>query len=80
MWIRVKTDDGPNFSIPIPLSLAGSRMILKLASKYGGSEVNKYAPMAHGMVRELRRYVRENGHFTMVDVESADGTVVKITI
>ena len=80
MWIRIKTEDGPNFSIPVPLFLAGSPTILNMMSHYGGSEAAKYAPIARELARELRRYVRTNGHFTLVDVESSDGTYVKITV
>ena len=80
MWIRIKTEEGPNFSIPVPLFLIGSPMVLNLAAKYGGQEAAKYAPMAGDIARELRRYVSENGHFTLVDVESSDGTYVRITV
>ena len=80
MWIRIKTEEGPNLSIPLPLFLLRSPMVLNLAARYGGKEAAKYAPMAGEIARELRRYVGENGHFTLVDVESSDGTYVKITV
>ena len=80
MWVRIRSTDGPNFSIPVPLFLAGSRICLKIMAKCGGAEAAKYAPAAHEMIRELKRYVRENGHFTLVEVECIDGTSVKITV
>ncbi len=80
MWIRVKQTDGPNISLPLPLGMLKSRWIWRLAEKHGGEEAAKYAPMAREMIRELAAYVRANGHFTLVDVESADGETVKITV
>ena len=32
MWIKIKTQDGPNLSFPVPLSLAGSKLLLSLAA------------------------------------------------
>ena len=80
MWIKVKSQDGPNISLPVPLSVTGARLLVKIAVKHGGPEAGQYAPLAADMVRELRRYVRKNGHFVMVDVDSRDGTMVKITV
>ena len=80
MWIKVRSHDGPNISMPFPLSIAGSRLVLKLIAKHAGPEAAKYAPFAADMVRELRSYVRRNGHFVLVDVEDHDGDIVKITV
>ncbi len=80
MWIKIRQQDGPNLSLPVPLSAAGARLIIRLAAKHGGPEAEQYAPFAAEMVRELRRYVQKNGHFTMVDIVDHDGTIVKITV
>lgn len=80
MWIKVKSQDGPNISLPVPLSVTGARLLMKIAVKHGGPEAGQYAPLAADMVRELRRYVRKNGHFVMVDVADHEGTMVKITV
>jgi hypothetical protein len=80
MWIRIRQQDGPNISLPLPLSVAGARLLMKIAVKHGGPEAEQYAPLAADMVRELKRFVRRNGHFTMVDVTDHGGTMVKITV
>ena len=64
----------------LPLFLAGSPVALKMMSRYVGQDAAKYAPAAGKIVRELRRYVRRNGHFTLVDIESSDGTCLRITV
>ena len=79
MWIRIRADGAPNISIPVPLFMLGSPRIINMAARYGVSDIAKYAPIARQMVREFRRYVRENGHFTLVDVES-EGATVKIIV
>ena len=80
MWIKIKTQDGPNLSFPVPLSLAGSKLLLSLAAKNGDPQAAEYAPYAADIVRELREYVRRNGHFMLVDVESQNGDIVKIKV
>ena len=80
MWIRINTTDGPHFSIPVPLFMAGSPMILNLVSKYGGSDLEQFVPVAREMVRELRQYIGRNGHFTLLHVEDSEGDLVEITV
>ena len=80
MWIKVNAKEGPHFSIPIPLFLAGTQPVINLISRINGSEVAKYAPMAGDIVRELRRYVSKHGHFTLVEVISSEGDHIKITV
>lgn len=79
MWIRIRTE-GQKISIPVPLVLAGTPLVLRLVSRYGGEEAAKYVPYAGEIIKELRSYVARNGHFTLVDVETSDGTWVKITV
>ena len=80
MWIKIKTQDGPNLSLPVPLSLVGSKLLLGLAAKNGDPQTAEYAPYAADIVRELREYVRRNGHFMLVDVERQNGDIVKIKV
>jgi hypothetical protein len=80
MWIKVKTQDGPNFTIPVPLFLAGTRPVIKMLTRINGSEAILHAPMAGDIVRELRHYVSKHGHFTLVEVISSEGDHIKITV
>lgn len=80
MWIRIRSNEGPNISFPVPLSVAGSRLLLRLAAKHAGPEATAYVPYAADMVRELRAYVRSNGHFVLVDVKDNSGDTVRITV
>ena len=84
MWIKVNTQDGPNFTIPVPLFLAGTRPVINMLTRINGPEATWYAPMAGDIVHELRRYVRryvsKHGHFTLVEVISSEGDHIKITV
>ncbi len=80
MWIKIKTQDGPNLSFPVPLSLVGSKLLLGLVAKNGDPQAAEYAPYAADIVRELREYVRRNGHFMLVDVECQNGDIIKIKV
>ena len=80
MWIKVNTQDGPNFTIPVPLFLAGTRPVINMLTRINGPEATWYAPMAGDIVYELRRYVSKHGHFTLVEVISSEGDHIKITV
>ena len=80
MWIRIRPQEGPKMTIHVPLCLAGSRWIWNMLSKFNGPQTTVIAPFASDMVRELRRYVRRNGHFTLVDVHDSEGDSVTITV
>ena len=80
MWIKIRSQDGPNISLPFPLSIAGSGLLLRLAARNRETQDVDCAPFAAEMVRELRSYVRRNGHFLLVDVERRNGDTVKIKV
>ncbi len=80
MWIKINTQDGPNFSIPVPLFLAGARPVINMLTRINGSEAVWYAPIAGDIVRELRRYVSKHGHFTLMEIISSEGDHIKITV
>ena len=80
MWIRVKTPDGPRFSIPVPLSLAGSRLLWKFAAKHAGPDAANMMQFAPEMIKALRSYARKHDHFCLVDVSTHEGDHVRITV
>ena len=80
MWIRIKEVGRRRITLPVPLSLMRSRLLWLIAEKRGGEDAARYYPAAQDIYRELTSYVRAHGHFTMVDVHTADGEHVKIDI
>ena len=79
MWIKIRSTERTGFTLPVPMALLRSRLLWSIVEKHGG-DAAQYAPMAREIVRELSAYVRTHGHFVLVDVESADGEKVKITV
>ena len=51
MWIKIRQQDGPNISLPVPLSLAGSRLLWRAATKKGGAGAEEAAVIGPEMVR-----------------------------
>ena len=114
MWIKIRTADGPNLTLPVPLSMLKSRWLWRMISRHiGGEEAHENALAAEGdagsivaaegddgsiitadeaetelfdpeMARqaiiELSAFIRRHGHFTLVEVQSADGNHITITV
>lgn len=58
----------------------------KFDAKLSETSVNKFAdksieiPSRRRLYNAVRRHIRKNGHFTLVEVTGSDGESVKITI
>ena len=82
MRIHIQTE-GARFFVPLPTGLlcsrAGARLVLYILRQSGHT-----APIppqtVYAAQKALRQYLRRYGHFTLVDVESADGDRVKIVL
>lgn len=84
MRIRVK-GDGHNINIPIPTNLVFSKGTVWLAKhfgrKYAGNAMQDIPPEAlDKLFAELRRIKRRHKHWTLVEIRSADGQEVYITL
>ena len=92
MWIKINANGGPKISIPVPLFLAGMPFVWRMIAKsnaQGDGEVDETSltewsgamqRLGPKAIRDLRQFIHRNGHFTMVDIETADGDTVKITV
>ena len=79
-----------NADLPVPISLSLPtglmrsnflwRTIYKNVREDEGARIRKYQPLITGCQEILEQYVRENGHFDLVDVETKDGTRILISI
>ena len=50
------------------------------AGKPAENSVMQYYPMAREVCMELSRYIRRNGHFTMVEVHRESGDQIRIEV
>ena len=77
MKITVKSDD-INLLIPFPTSLACSGFVAKIAAKYTDGELS--AEQLSRFFNELKKYRRRNGPIRLVEIESADGEKITVSL
>ena len=82
IMVKAKGDDGERdiaFAIHLPLDLIKSNFVWnQIASKTQDSNLPAAIP-GKEIYRFLKSYIKENGHFTVVDVDTKDAKV-KIVI
>lgn len=84
MKIQIRSNGFP-ITIPLPTNLVFSRSALRLANrlgrKYAGQELDALPPGAlDALFAEIRRIKRQYGRWELVEIESADGDIVKISL
>ena len=84
MRIKVKSED-TDINLLLPTNLIFSKGTVWLANhfgrKYAGDAMKDIPPEAlDALFAELRRIKRRHGHWTLVEVHSADGSEVEITL
>lgn len=76
MKIIIK-ENGKKFSIRLPLFLIKSKTIQKAIAKNSNSQMREFIIVSY---KELKKFIKENGHFVFLDVRESGGTVVKIVL
>ena len=79
MKVTVKTGK-MSLYIPIPNAVLFSRPAAKLVEKSVGEDGDIPPHSMEKILKELKRYRRKHGKFTLAEVESADGTRVKVEV
>lgn len=73
-----------NFCLNLPTNLIFSRLVLRLALKHSSINSRKIdgltAEAADALSAEIRRIKKRHGTWELVEVRSADGETVKITL
>lgn len=79
MKIRViNKKDKINIRLILPNSMLKTKFITNTITKHSNHNIHKKT--ISKMYKILKDYIKENGHFTLVEVESKDGTYVKIRV
>ena len=74
----ISKEDKVKINLVLPNSLIKSKMIINSIEKYGNVNLDK--DIGKKMYLIIKEYIKENGHFNLVEVESKDGTYVKIRL
>ena len=79
MKIRViNKKDKVNINLSLPSSMLKTKFITNAITKNSSDDIDKKT--ISKLYKILREFIKENGHFTLVEVESKDGTYVKISV
>ena len=81
MIVKVRAEDGPNLTIPIPTSLLCNRLTAGFSAKV--MEQNGVHATPEQMVRffrAIRQYKRKHPDWVMVEVESSTGDYVYVKL
>ena len=79
MWIKVHAD-GKRFSLPIPTACLESGIRIAGRTLAGREEFPLTEAQRRLLAKGLRDARRDFGRLTLVDVETADGEIVKIVL
>lgn len=84
MKITIQTADGRHFAIPLPLGMLGSSLGQNITFSIVRSKTGKDLTDRKELIRDLSRavkdYVRENGKFVFLEMESAQGDYITIEV
>ena len=79
MKIRVvNKKDKVNIRLSFPSSILKTKLVTKNIFKNSKENIDKET--ISKMYKILKEYIKENGHFTLVEVVSKDGTYIKISV
>ena len=81
MKIVVKTNEGPNIWLPIPSGLVLNRFIAGFAPQYlkeYGLDITKEQAIL--FVKALNQYRRNHPEWVLAEVQSSDGSYMKIKL
>lgn len=81
MKIQVKEAGGKGFTLSLPNAMLFSPMVLKLILRSGRHQAPELPPEAvDSICAAIKDYSRTHGPWELVQVESADGDTVVITV
>lgn len=72
--------DGFNIKLWLPTSLLKSKFIIKRIIKHCGDDNEQLMNSLPIIYKSLKEYIRENGHFILIEIQSFDGDLVQIKV
>ena len=81
MIVKVRAQDGPNLTIPIPTGLLCNRLTAGFSAKMMAQNgVNATPEQMVRFFRAIRQYKRKHPDWVMVEVESSTGDYVYVKL
>lgn len=76
MKIIIK-EDSKKYSIHLPLFLIKSKIVQKSIVKYSNNKISEFIKLSY---KELKKFIKENGHFVFISFKEENGVFVKIVL
>ena len=80
MKLHIKERESFEIKLWLPTSLLKSKLIIRCIKKHAGKDVQAFITALPILYKELKKYIKKNGHFVLVDVEGSDGYKVFIRV
>ena len=74
----INKEEKVKINLVLPNSVIKSKIISSSIQKYVGDNIPK--DVMKKIYQVIKEYIKENGHFNLVEVDSKDGTFVKIVL
>ena len=74
----INKEEKVKINLVLPNSVIKSKIISSSIQKYVGDNIPK--DVMKKIYQVIKEYIKENGHFNLVEVDSKDGTSVKIVL
>ena len=74
----ISKEEKVKINLVLPNSVIKSKIIGSSIQKYVGDNITK--DIMKKIYQVIKEYIKENGHFNLVEVDSKDGTFVKIVL
>ena len=74
----INKEENVKINLVLPNSVIKSKIISSSIQKYVGDNISK--DVMKKIYQVIKEYIKENGHFNIVEVDSKDGTFVKIVL
>ena len=80
MKIIIKRNSKKKLTFHVPLVLMKSKSFLLMISKNINEDDKKNIKIIPTLYKDVKKYIKSNGHFTLLEVDSNQGDKVKIII
>ena len=80
MKIIIERNSKKKLSFHVPLILMKSKSFLLMISKNINEDDKKNIKLIPTLYKDVKKYIKSNGHFTLLEVDSNQGDKVQIII
>ena len=80
MKLYIKESKGYGLKLWAPTTLLKSKFLIRNIKKHGATDIEPLMDLLPIIYKELKEYIKQNGHFVLLDTKSSDGDEVVIKV